>query len=140
MIGAVVSDLIEETRRRIEAAAPASIDDVRNAGKPLVSMSDAVYEQHAALKTFLHKHLYSHEQKLEMTRIAKAIVKDLFAAYMADERLMPDEFAERGCQRGRSGASPRRRRLYRWNDRSICDRSTREHDRLIESGTAGRPP
>jgi dGTPase len=93
MIGAVVSDLIEETQRRIEAAAPASIDDVRDAGAPLVSMSDAVYEQHAALKKFLQKHLYSHEQKLEMTRIAKAIVKDLFEAYMADERLMPDEFA-----------------------------------------------
>jgi dGTPase len=93
MIGAVVSDLIEETQRRIEAAAPASIDDVRNAGAPLVSMSDAVYEQHAALKKFLQKHLYSHEQKLEMTGIAKAIVKDLFAAYMADERLMPEEFA-----------------------------------------------
>lgn len=93
MIGAVVSDLIEETQRRIEAAAPASIDDVRNAAAPLVSMSDAVYEQHAALKKFLQKHLYSHEQKLEMTGIAKAIVKDLFAAYMADERLMPDEFA-----------------------------------------------
>ena len=93
MIGSVVSDLIEETQRRIEAAAPASIDDVRNAGGPLVSMSDAVYEQHAALKKFLHKHLYSHEQKLEMTRTAKAIVKDLFEAYMTDENLMPDEFA-----------------------------------------------
>ena len=93
MIGFVVSDLIEETQRRIEAAAPASIDDVRNAVAPLVSMSDAVYEQHAALKKFLHKHLYSHEQKLEMTHTAKAIVKDLFEAYMMDENLMPDEFA-----------------------------------------------
>ena len=36
MIGAVVTDLIEQTRRQIEAVAPDSIDDVRNAGKPLV--------------------------------------------------------------------------------------------------------
>ena len=93
MIGAVVSDLIEETRRRLQAATPGSIDDVRNAGKPLVSMSDAMYEKHVSLKKFLHKHLYSHEQKLEMTRKVQAMVKDLFAAYMEDENRMPEQFA-----------------------------------------------
>jgi len=93
MIGAVVSDLIEETRSRLQAAAPGSIDDVRNAGKPLVSMSDAMYEKHVSLKKFLHKHLYSHEQKLEMTRKVQAMVKDLFAAYMEDENRMPEQFA-----------------------------------------------
>ncbi len=93
MIGAVVSDLIEETRRRILAAAPNSIDEVRGAGKPLVSMSDAMYAQHVSLKQFLHKHLYSHEQKLEMTRKVQAIVKDLFAVYMEDVNRMPEEFA-----------------------------------------------
>jgi dGTPase len=93
MIGAVVGDLIEETRSRLQAAAPGSIDDVRNAGKPLVSMSDAMYEKHVSLKKFLHKHLYSHEQKLEMTRKVQAMVKDLFAAYMEDENRMPEQFA-----------------------------------------------
>lgn len=93
MIGAVVSDLIEETRSRLQAAAPRSIDDVRNAGKPLVSMSDAMYEKHVSLKKFLHKHLYSHEQKLEMTRKVQAMVQDLFAAYMEDMNKMPEQFA-----------------------------------------------
>lgn len=93
MIGAVVSDLIEETRSRLQAAAPGSIEDVRNAGKPLVSMSDAMYEKHVSLKKFLHKHLYSHEQKLEMTRKVQAMVKDLFAAYMEDVNRMPEQFA-----------------------------------------------
>jgi dGTPase len=93
MIGAVVGDLIEETRSRLQAAAPGSIDDVRNAGKPLVSMSDAMYEKHVSLKKFLHQHLYSHEQKLEMTRKVQAMVKDLFAAYMEDETRMPEQFA-----------------------------------------------
>ena len=93
MIGAVVSDLIEETRNRLQAAAPGSIDDVRNAGKPLVSMSDAMYEKHVSLKKFLHKHLYRHEQKLEMTRKVQAMVQDLFAAYMEDVNRMPSQFA-----------------------------------------------
>jgi dGTPase len=93
MIGAVVSDLIEETRGRLQAAAPGSIDDVRNAGKPLVSMSETMYEKHVSLKKFLHKHLYSHEQKLEMTRKVQAMVQDLFAAYMQDVNKMPEQFA-----------------------------------------------
>lgn len=93
MIGEVVTDLIEETRRRIEAASPDSIEDVRDAGKPLVTMSDAMYEKHVSLKRFLHKHLYSHEQKLEMTRKVQAMVKDLFLAYMEDTDRMPPQFA-----------------------------------------------
>ncbi len=94
MIGSVVSDLIEETRRRLLAAEPQSIDDVRDAGAPLVSMSDAMYEQHTALKKFLYESLYSHEKKLAMTEEVQGIVKDLFTAYISDARQMPDEFAE----------------------------------------------
>lgn len=93
MIGAVVGDLIEETRRRIDAAKPKSINDVREAGKPLVSMSDAMYEQHLSLKKFLNEHLYRHEQKLAMTREVQAIVRELFSAYMDDAENMPDQFA-----------------------------------------------
>lgn len=93
MIGMVVTDLIEETRRRILDAAPESIDDVRAASKPLVSMSDEVYEQHLSLKRFLHQHLYRHEKKLAMTLEAQAIIRDLFTAYMNDVGLMSPQFA-----------------------------------------------
>ena len=93
MIGTVVSDLIDETNRRIAVSRVKSIEDVRNADKPLVSMSDAVHAQHTSLKKFLHKHLYSHEQKIAMTRKVQSVVQDLFAAYMNDENLMPAEFA-----------------------------------------------
>ncbi len=94
MIDTVVTDLIEETKRNIEAASPKSIDDVRAAGKPLVAMSDTVREQHQSLKTFLNRHLYRHEKKLEMTARVQAIVRELFAHYMEDVRRMPDEYAE----------------------------------------------
>jgi dGTPase len=94
MIGAVVGDLIEATRRRIDAAKPGSINDVREAAKPLVSMSDAMYEQHVSLKKFLNEHLYRHEQKLAMTRKVQAIVEELFSTYMDDVNNMPEQFAD----------------------------------------------
>ena len=97
MIGAVVTDLIEETKRKIDEAGVASIEVVREADRPLVNMSPPVYEQHMSLKRFLNKHLYSHEQKLEMTRRAKTIVAELFDAYSREVVLMPPEFADRAA-------------------------------------------
>jgi dGTPase len=95
MIGTVVTDLIEETQRQIETSGVSSIDDVREADEPLVKMSPEIYEQHVSLKRFLNQHLYSHEQKLEMTRRAQAIVRELFEAYSGDPFLMPQQFAEK---------------------------------------------
>ena len=93
MIGTVVTDLIEATRERLAEANPGSIDDVRNADKSLVAMSEEMFSQHLAMKRFLNKHLYRHEQKLEMTAKAQRIVEELFAAYSGDAGLMPDEYA-----------------------------------------------
>ena len=79
MINTVVTDLIDQTRRNLNEAKPESIDDVREAGRPLVEMSEAVYEQHAGLKKFLTTHLYRHEKKLEMTAKVQAVLKELFS-------------------------------------------------------------
>ena len=103
MIGTVVTDLIEETQRNIERLAPTSIDDVRNAGEPLVSMSGPVYEQHVALKRFLNRHLYRHEQKIAMTEKVQIIIEELFAAYMNDVRLMPPEFGDAAADLDKPG-------------------------------------
>jgi len=105
MINTVVTDLIDQTRANISAAAPQSIDDVRRAGKPLVSMTDEIYAQHVGLKRFLNKHLYRHEQKLAMTAKVQAMVKDLFEIYMTDIERMPLQFssiAEKQDQSGRA--------------------------------------
>ena len=103
MIVTVVTDLIEQTQRNIERLAPTSIDDVRNAGEPLVSMSAPVYEQHVALKRFLNRHLYRHEQKIAMTEKVQIIIEELFAVYMKDVQLMPPEFGDAAAGLDKSG-------------------------------------
>jgi dGTPase len=95
MIDTVVSDLIETTRQNLASLQPQSIDEVRQAPNALVVLSGEIYEHHLSLKRFLNKHLYSHEKKLAMTRQAKRIVRELFAAYSADMQQMPDEFSAR---------------------------------------------
>jgi dGTPase len=103
MIGTVVTDMIDETRRRLDASGVRSIDDVRAAGKALVAMSPDIREQHLSLKRFLHEHLYGHEQKLAMEERVQQIIEELFAAYSSDLSLMPDEFAQRAADRDDRG-------------------------------------
>ena len=105
MIDTVVTDLIENSRRNIEVAAPESIADVRQLDGPLMVLSEEIYEQHVALKRFLNKHLYSHEKKLEMTRRAKRIVRELYGVYRDDVSRMPEEFSERASNQDEAGTA-----------------------------------
>lgn len=93
MINYVVTDLVEETRRRILAAKPESIDDVRNQSGPLVAFSPEVLTKHQELKRFLNGSMYRHERVLSMTRKAALTVEQLFAAYMEAPDLMQTDFA-----------------------------------------------
>src|SRR6185312_4013656 len=52
MINHIVVDLIRTSQARLEAARPASIDEVPNQPKPLIALSDAVREEHAELMQF----------------------------------------------------------------------------------------
>jgi dGTPase len=128
MIGTVVTDLIETTKANITSAAPGSIDDVRKAAKPLVSLSDDIYEQHIALKRFLSKHLYSHEQKLEMTRRAQEIIRELFDFYMQDVNKLPDEFVQAAAGQDAAGQA----RVVADYVAGMTDRyAIAEHERLL---------
>jgi dGTPase len=103
MIGTVVADLIETSRRHIRAAAPGSIGDVRRAGRPLVALSRDVHEQHVDLKRFLDRHLYRHEKKLETTARVQAVIRDLFGAFMCDNSLMAQDYSGQAEGRDEAG-------------------------------------
>ena len=128
MINTVVTDLIDQTRANIFAVAPQSIDDVRRAGKPLVSMSDEVHEQHVGLKRFLSEHLYRHEKKLEMTAKVQAILRDLFKTYMTNISKMPQQFSAAAKSQDESG----RARVVADYVSGMTDRfAIAEHERIM---------
>lgn len=127
MIDRVVTDLIENTRRNIEAAAPASIDDVRNAGAPLVAFSDEVAAEHQGLKRFLYANLYKHPKVLGMSDNAKAMIRDLFEHYLQAPAEMPDEFAGPAA----AGDAQQRARTVADYIAGMTDRyAIAEHERL----------
>jgi dGTPase len=91
MINTLIVDLIRESSRRIEQAAPRTIDDVRTAGS-LVAFSDSIRREADVLKTFLRENLYRHFQVTRMTNKARRIVRELFAAFADDARLLPTDY------------------------------------------------
>jgi len=93
MIGALVTDLLAESARRIAAAAPRTLAEVR-AAPPLIAFTESMQAENRALKGFLHQHLYQHFQVLRMTVKARRIIHDLFGAFVADPRLLPPQYQQ----------------------------------------------
>ena len=94
-IGAMVSDVLAETRRRITDAGVQSIDDVRAAGCELVGFSPALAAEERELKLHLYRHLYDSAALTPIRVEAQRIVADLAATF----RERPDCLPE-GWQRG----------------------------------------
>ncbi|MES0874842.1 deoxyguanosinetriphosphate triphosphohydrolase [Sinimarinibacterium thermocellulolyticum] len=94
IINTLVVDLTETSRRTLERAGVRSIEDVRAMHQPLIRFSEALEEENEALKRFLREHLYRHPQVHRIMVKAQRVVRELFAAFLADPRLMPPDFHE----------------------------------------------
>jgi dGTPase len=94
MINELIVDVTETSRAKIEAAAPQTLDDVRDAGR-LIGFSEPIHAEAVELKRFLRKELYYHYRVQRMATKAKRIVRELFDAFDGNPALLPTEHAER---------------------------------------------
>lgn len=128
MINTVVTDLIETSRATVAYAGVESIDAVRRQSNPLVAYSEAVAAQSLELKRFLRHNLYAHERVRHMTNGAEAVVRDLFAAFMGDQQLLPLQYREKAQT---AGEPAQRARVVADYIAGMTDRyAYREHARL----------
>jgi dGTPase len=98
MVNEVVIDVIESSLARIRAAQPRDIDAVRSLGEPLMGMSERMHSEHLQLKQFLREQVYRHQRVLRMTTKAKRVLSALFAAFMAEIKLMPAEHRDQALR------------------------------------------
>jgi dGTPase len=91
MINYIVTDFIRTTQANLDAARPASMDDVRAQSKPLAALSELAHEEHVELMMFLREQLYRHYKVLRMTSKARRVLRELFEAFFGDVNLMPSE-------------------------------------------------
>lgn len=95
IIDAMVGDLLAETERRLKAAAPRSVGDIRALDHPVVDFSEEMRAQDRALKQFLHARMYRHWRVNRMTSKARRVVSDLFDLFVDEPSLLPDEWQAR---------------------------------------------
>jgi dGTPase len=128
LIDRMVEDLLAETRDRLAAARPASADEVRRAGKPLVAFSSAMGHETQDLRRFLFERMYRHERVTRSTDRAKEIVRALFERLFAEVDLLPPEWASQA----KDAPTARRARLVADYIAGMTDRfAITEHARLF---------
>ena len=91
MVDYLVSDVIMNSQRNIDAARVDHIDAVRRQSKPLIGLSDQVLEAHQELKRFLRTKLYNHPKVREVMDEASETLKLLFGKYLKDPSRLPKE-------------------------------------------------
>lgn len=91
MINRQVVDLIETSQKNLHKQGPGDLQDIRQAGRPMISFSSQMCEDNQELKQFLRQNLYSHYRVLRMTTKAATVIQKLFQGFMADPRLLPPE-------------------------------------------------
>jgi len=133
MINRVVVDLIRTSQALLQAARPASIEDVRSQPRPLIALSDSTREEHVELMHFLRERLYRHYKVLRMTAKARRVVKELFEAFLADIQLMPPEHREAATRGEAAQGTAGRARAVADYIAGMTDRyAILEHRRLFD--------
>lgn len=135
MIGRLVTDVIQESRRRIETTGVGSIDAVRAQPQALIGYGPEIRDKSLALKRFLRTHLYSHERVQHVTSESVKVVYELFAAFLDDPRRLPPQYQDKlRAQDGGEDAGARARLIADYIAGMTDRYALREHARLT------RPP
>lgn len=95
MINTLVTDLIRQSAANIAAQNLQTLEDVRNA-PALIAFGPELAAKQRELKKFLLTHLYRHYRVMRMSAKAQRIIRELFSAFMEDQRLLPTQFQTSG--------------------------------------------
>jgi dGTPase len=89
VLDALVTDLMEETRRQVSAMGTTTMDEIRRAPRRLATLSSEMEAARSAAKKFLYANLYESPGMEEAHAYAVEIIGALFSAIIADPSLLP---------------------------------------------------
>jgi dGTPase len=90
-----VTDLIEETTRRLHEAGAGSVADVREADGLLVGHGTELDGMKREFEAFLRDRVYRHHRVLRMTANGKRVLTALFGEYVKAPELLPERHLRR---------------------------------------------
>jgi dGTPase len=130
LISYLIEDVFSETRKRLAAAHPKSVIDVRNHAGTIVGFSTEAEITEAAIKRFLKTRMYRHERVMHVMRDAETVVRDLFGRYQAAPADLPAEWL---ADEGEHDEAGRARRIGDFIAGMTDRYAIIEHRRLFDS-------
>jgi dGTPase len=91
VLNALVTDLMNEVRRRVQAVGANTLDDIRNAPERLAALSPAVEAERASAKAFLYENFYNSPALEGVHHHAAEVVNGLLGTIMNDPGLLPPD-------------------------------------------------
>ena len=132
LIGAMVEDVLNETRARIKIISPQRADDIRHAERATCAFSSEMDAKLGGLRAFLHENMYRHHKVNRARSQAKRIVKSLFELFFSEPETLPPEWRSRYEDRIANDQSARLARIVCDYIAGMTDRyAIREYRRLF---------
>ncbi len=95
MIDYLVTDLVENSRRRIVDAGVTSVEEIRARREWLIAPSDRAAGRKGELKRYLEERLYRHHRIERVKEKSRRILIALFERYTENPLLLPESFQSR---------------------------------------------
>jgi dGTPase len=99
VIHRMIQDVIAESESRLRELAPADVEAIRDAGKPVIGFSAAMALASRSIKAFLFARMYRHWRVNRMSHKAQIVTRLLGTLLVERPELLPDEW------RGLAGVS-----------------------------------
>ncbi len=130
LIGAMVDDVVAQTRANLKQLGVSTADEVRRAGRQIVDFSPGLKAELDGLRSFLHENMYRHYKVNRARSQARRIVRALFDVFMAEPEILPPEWRAR-CDR--AGESKKARAVCDYIAGMTDRYAIREHEKLFGS-------
>jgi len=92
LVNRMTTDVVEETRRRLNRQDIRTLNDVRNSSEKLCGYSAQMAQMVLEIKQFLLDHLYRNSHLVSLSDWAAEIIQFLFRTFAADMSLLPSRF------------------------------------------------
>ncbi|WP_108815997.1 deoxyguanosinetriphosphate triphosphohydrolase [Loktanella sp. Alg231-35] len=90
--GILVEDVITVSRRNLTELAPASVHDIRHAGRMMVQFSPELWTDLKVIRKFLFERMYRAPAVVEMRVVVTQMINDLFPFFMNNTNELPKQW------------------------------------------------
>ncbi|WP_420859276.1 deoxyguanosinetriphosphate triphosphohydrolase [Marivivens marinus] len=90
--GVLVEDVIRVGRRNLADLDPATVHDIRHAGRMVIQFTPALWDDLKVIRAFLFQRMYRAPAVVEMRKIVTGAINDLFPLFMANPEYLPKQW------------------------------------------------